>query len=355
MKSMKTSVMNALISACLFGISAPLAKAFLAEIEPVMMASFLYLGSGLGLVVAMLVQGAVSEKSHIEARLDQHDLPWLLGATLSGGIAAPIALMLGLKHTPAATASLLLNFEGTATVLIAAIVFREAMSPRIWTAVVLVTLASILLSLETKGEFGFSPGAFGVVCACVLWGIDNNLTRHISSKDPITIVMVKGIIAGIFSLIVALIVRGDSMPGLMLVGLSLLTGFVCYGLSIVFFIRAMRTLGSARTSAYFASAPFIGAAVSFVIFRESLNMFFTISVPFMVLGVILLFNEKHSHLHTHLEIEHEHIHDHDDDHHNHFHTGTEDNGRHSHSHRHEYIIHEHKHTPDTHHRHRHEE
>ncbi|OPY77116.1 MAG: EamA-like transporter family protein [Syntrophorhabdus sp. PtaU1.Bin153] len=141
MKTIDTSVMNALISACLFGISAPLAKVFLAEIEPVLMASFLYLGSGLGLLVVMVIQAVTSARSHMEAMLDKHDVPWLLGATLAGGIAAPIALMLGLKHTPAATASLLLNFEGTATVLLAAIVFREAMSPRIWTAVVLVTLA----------------------------------------------------------------------------------------------------------------------------------------------------------------------------------------------------------------------
>ncbi|HBA53957.1 DMT family transporter [Syntrophorhabdus aromaticivorans] len=355
MKGTKTSAADALISACLFGISAPLAKIFLAEIEPVLMASFLYLGSGLGLLGAMLIQAVISKRPRVEAGLGKHDMPWLLGATLSGGIAAPIVLMVGLKHTPAATASLLLNFEGTATVLIAAMVFREATSPRIWTAVVFVTFASILLSLETKGELGFSPGAVGIVCACALWGIDNNLTRHISSKDPITIGMVKGVIAGIFSLVLALIVKGESIPGLTIICLSLLTGFVCYGLSIVFFIRAMRALGSARTSAYFASAPFIGTAVSFVIFQELPNMFFAVSLPFMVAGIILLFNEKHSHLHTHFEAEHEHIHDHDDGHHNHFHDGNDGNKRHTHFHKHEHITHDHEHMPDTHHRHRHEE
>jgi drug/metabolite transporter (DMT)-like permease len=293
--------MNALLSACLFGMSTPLAKIFLAEIEPVLMASFLYIGSGLGLSIVMLVRDIISKGSYREARLARHDIPWLLGAILSGGIAAPIALMLGLKHTPAATASLLLNFEGAATALIAAMVFREAMGLRIWTAVAFVTLASALLSLETRGEFGFSFGAVGVVCACILWGIDNNLTRQIASKDPISIVMIKGMIAGTFNLMLAVIVRHSSIPSMTLIFLSLLTGFVCYGLSIVFFIRAMRTIGSARTSTYFMSAPFIGAALSFAVFRESPSIFFIISLPLMVVGVILLVNEKHSHLHTHAE------------------------------------------------------
>lgn len=352
--SKKKSILHALAAASLFGASAPFAKLLLAEIHPVLLASLLYLGSGLGLLFYRFALRVGRNAPNIEAKISKTDMPWLIGATVSGGIAAPVILMFSLKVTPAATASLILNFEGVATALIAFFVFREAIGKRIWLAVVLVTLAVVFLSVDFSGKWGFSTGALGVAAACVLWGLDNNFTRNISTKDPIIIVIVKGTAAGTLNLALAFI-AGNPFPGLNKALLACALGLFCYGLSIVFFIFSLRELGTARTSAYFATAPFIGAALSFVIFRESPNTLFFAALPFMVVGAFLLFTEKHSHWHRHHESEHEHVHDHLDRHHIHEHLEDIAARTHSHPHKHAPVAHEHQHHPDSHHRHNHKE
>ena len=345
-----------LIAAALFGASAPFAKLLLSEIDPVLLASFLYLGSGIGLVFYKFIQRIGLKEASKEAGLNKNDLPWLLGAIIAGGIAAPIVLMFSLRVTPAATASLLFNFEAVATALIAALVFKEAVDRRFWWAVACITIASILLTLEIKGKWGFSFGALGVLVACILWGIDNALARNISAKDPIIIVVIKGLSAGSFSLVLA-VIMGNRFPDILIIILAMIIGLFCYGLSIVLFILAMRDLGAARTSAYFGTAPFIGAVLSFLIFRESPNTQFFISLPIMISGAILLLKEKHEHLHQHLAIEHDHGHRHNDLHHIHEHQNVivDHKETHSHLHKHDPITHEHPHTPDIHHRHVHKQ
>ena len=348
-----TPMLKALLAAALFGASAPLSKLLLGEITPTLMASFLYLGSGIGLYLQSSFR-SIDKRFNDEARLTSDDWPWLMGAVSVGGIAAPIVLMFALKNTPASTASLLLNFEGVATTVIAVVAFKEAVGKRIWMAVLLITTASILLSWDSSGQWGFSLGAIGILSACVLWGIDNNFTRHVSAKDPLSIVTIKGLSAGTFSLILSLIL-GFPLPSLKFVLLAMVLGYFSYGLSVVLFIRAMRELGSARTSALFGTAPFIGVALSWLLFRECQGTLFFFSLPVMIIGAIFLLREDHEHPHKHEITEHEHRHSHNDLHHTHGHSDTEipKNGSHSHVHEHEFIIHEHQHTPDIYHRHSH--
>ncbi|HEX3045653.1 MAG TPA: DMT family transporter [Bacillota bacterium] len=203
---------QAILAAALFGASAPLAKLLLGSIAPVPLAAFLYLGSGLGLLILSLFQKMNSQNQTKEAGITKTDLPWLAGTILAGGVAAPIVLMSSLRYTPAATASLLLNFEGVATTLIAALFFREAIGRRVWLAVICITAAGILLTGNFRGEWGFSLGAFGVIGACIFWGMDNNFTRNISDKNPVNIAMIKGLGAGSVSLIIALTL-GNPLPG----------------------------------------------------------------------------------------------------------------------------------------------
>ncbi len=346
-------MLKAIMSAALFGASAPVSKLLLGEIAPTLMASLVYIGSGVGLFLIRDFQSSGACFSD-EAGLTKNDWPWLIGAVLAGGIAAPIVLMFSLKSTPASTASLLLNFEAVATTVIAVAAFKEAIGKRIWMALLLITTASILLSWDSAGQRGFSLAAIGVLGACVLWGIDNNFTRNVSSKDPLSIVMFKGLSAGTFSLIVSLAL-GLALPSLKLVLLAMLLGYFSYGLSIVLFIRAMRELGAARTSALFGTAPFVGAALSLLFFRESQGTLFFVSLPIMIIGAVFLLKEEHEHLHEHKSTVHEHRHCHDDVHHSHRHSGDEvpKNGYHSHVHEHESIIHDHQHTPDIYHRHAH--
>lgn len=345
--------LQALLAAVLFGVSAPLSKLLLNDVEPVLLAALLYLGCGFGLLFAGMIKKKIVKQSEKEASLAKKDVPWLAGAVLSGGVAAPIILMLSLKNTPAATASLLLNFEAVATSIIAAAAFKEALGKRVWTAVALITLASIALTWDSSGSWGFSAGAAGVMLACFFWGVDNNFTRNISAKNPLTIVTVKGIVAGTVSLVIALS-AGNGIPGPVIIVAALVLGFFSYGTSIVLFILSMRCLGAARASAFFGSAPFVGALVSLLLFIEWPGVNFIISIPIMIAGAFLILKEKHSHAHRHEGVAHEHRHSHDDGHHTHTHEGGQP-GEHSHLHVHEEIVHTHPHTPDTFHRHTHRE
>ncbi len=343
----------ALLAAVLFGASAPLSKLLLQELQPVPLASLLYLGAGLG---AALMRG-IASISHPggsgEAGLHAKDLPWLVGAVVAGGVLAPILLMISLKQTPASTASLLLNFESVATALLAGLVFREAIGRRIWAGLGCITLASIILSF-TANDWGISLGALGVIGACILWGVDNNLIRQVSAKDPLAIVLIKGLGAGSFSLLLGLL-TGAAFPRISLILIALLVGALSYGVSIALYVLALRSLGAARTGGLYATAPFVGAALSLVLLRENLEVQFLLSLPLILLGSVFLLGEKHSHEHTHLAIEHEHRHRHDDLYHNHTHSAELGDAStvHTHIHRHEAIVHAHAHTPDLHHWHEH--
>jgi drug/metabolite transporter (DMT)-like permease len=343
----------ALLAALLFGISAPLAKLLLGEIDPILLAAFLYLGSGIGLLIIKILQKIKKSSKNVEAKIKKTDFIWLAGATLAGGIAAPIILLFSLRNTPIATASLLLNFECVATTLIATLVFKESVSRRAWRAIIAITLASIILSINQNSAWGFSLGAIGIVAACIFWGIDNNLTRNISAKDPLTIVTIKGLVAGTFSLVLAILL-GNQIPRWDILLGAMTLGYMSYGLSIVLFIRAMRGLGAARTSALFSTAPLAGLTMSIILFHETPNSMLFLALPLMVIGTIFLVSEEHVHKHVHELIVHEHSHNHIDGHHKHSHGDDVKSAQsHSHSHDHHYFDHKHNHMPDIHHRHTH--
>jgi len=265
-------------------------------------------------------------------------------------IAAPILLMLGLTMTNSATVSLLNNFEIVATSVIALAIFKETIGRRLWIAIILITLSSILLSAYDLGNLSFSIGAVFTLLACVCWGFENNCTRMLSLKDPLQIVIIKGLGSGTGAMLLAAASKTLS-ANMLYILFALLLGFLAYGLSIYFYILAQRELGAARTSAYYAIAPFIGVGLSFVIFRQGITSSFVLALAVMILGTYFAAFEKHKHVHHHTQIEHEHRHNHTDGHHNHSHDYpvTE----HSHSHTHEALTHEHPHTPDMHHTHPH--
>lgn len=347
--------LQALLAAVLFGASAPVSKLLLGEIDPIVLAACLYLGSGVGLMLFKGLWRASGQTVETEAPLDRRDFVWLAGAILTGGVAAPIVLLISLRQTPAATSSLLLNFESVATTLIAALVFKEAIDRRAWWAILCITIASILLSLNLSGEWRLSAGAIGVLAACALWGMDNNLTRNISAKDPLAIVTVKGLGAGAFSLTLALAL-GNSFPAPEIALKAMAVGSLSYGLSIALFVHAMRGLGAARASALFGAAPLAGVALSFLLLREMPNGLFFVALLIMIAGAALLLGEQHGHAHVHEAIAHDHCHQHDDEHHVHEHGGDErdcQSRSHSHLHHHCPFEHGHLHLPDIHHRHAH--
>jgi drug/metabolite transporter (DMT)-like permease len=230
MRTNFTFILQALLAALFFGASAPISKLLLGDVPPVLMAAFLYLGSGTGISLIKLSQTVTSNQK--EAGIRSPDVKWLAGAIISGGILAPIILMISLKNTPASTASLLLNFEGVGTTVLALLFFHESISRRALGAIAAITLASIFLSTNFGSNWGMSLGAVGVLLACVLWGLDNNFTRNISAKDPLTIVAWKGLVAGTFSLILGLVLR-QPLPALPTILSILLLGFISYGLSTI--------------------------------------------------------------------------------------------------------------------------
>jgi drug/metabolite transporter (DMT)-like permease len=339
-----------LASAALFGVSTPLAKLLLGEINPWLLAGLLYLGSGIGLAAVHLGRRFLGIEPP-EAPLRRHDLPWLAAAILAGGIVGPVLLMLGLNVTPASSAALLLNVEGLATMAIAWLVFHEHTDRRIVFGAVLILSGAVLLSWQGSAA-GVGWGALAIVGACVAWGIDNNLTRKLSSADPVQIAMLKGLAAGTVNLSLALWHGSELPPVAPLLGAALV-GFFGYGVSLVMFVLALRHLGSARTGAYFSTAPFIGAVLALAMFGEPITTRLVAAAILMGIGLWIHLVEHHEHEHVHAEMEHEHAHVHDE-HHQHTHGPDDALGEpHVHVHRHRPMVHRHPHYPDLHHRHDH--
>ena len=277
----KKAIFFALLAAVLYAINSPFSKLLLDKIPAKMMAAFLYLGAGIGLFIVGMIQRATGRREK-ELPLTKKELPYTVGMVVLD-IAAPIFLMIGLTMTTAANASLLNNFEIVATSIIALVIFKETISKRLWLAIVLVTVSSIILSFEDMSSLSFSLGSIFVLLACVCWGFENNCTRMLSSKNPLEIVVIKGFGSGLGSLVIAF-VTGESLPSLIFIFCALLLGFVAYGLSIYFYIYAQRDLGAAKTSAYYAAAPFVGAGLSLIIFRELPSITYIVALLIMLAG-----------------------------------------------------------------------
>lgn len=351
-KKTVTPATLALGAALLFGASTPAAKLLIGQISPQLLAGLLYLGSGLGLILLFGISSKPSGHSGQEKGLTRSDLPWLGGAILFGGIAGPLLLMSGLAVTPAGTASLLLNLEAVFTALLAWFAFKENFDRRIFLGMLAIVVGSILLTWQLGGAFSLSLGALAIIGACFCWALDNNLTRNVSDADPMQIAGIKGLVAGFVNLGIAL-GTGSHLPGILLLIKAGIVGFLGYGVSLVLFIKALRYLGTARSGAYFATAPFVGAVLSLLFLHEMVTINLLMAATFMAVGVWLHLTETHEHQHSHPEQEHNHLHSHDE-HHQHEHDSEIAFGEpHSHWHKHVSISHSHPHFPDTHHRHEH--
>jgi drug/metabolite transporter (DMT)-like permease len=335
----------ALASAALFGAAMPLSKLLLGSSDPWLLAGLLYLGSGLGLgayrVIVRSPRPSLAGRSWL----------WLGGATAFGGVIAPVLLMFALMRMSASSASLLLNAEGVLTALLAWLVFREHIGKRIAIGMGLIAAGAVSLSWpDHTGPFNWIPTTL-VIGACLAWAIDNNLTRRVADLDATWVAATKGLVAGVVNLTLALLL-GATLPSTIETSLSLMTGLVTYGISLVLFVLALRQLGTARTGAYFSIAPFIGAVLAMAL-GEQADARLLVAALLMGLGVWLHLTERHEHEHEHKSLEHSHAHVHDE-HHQHEHKlSTDSNKPHAHMHGHTPLRHKHPHFPDAHHQHGH--
>ena len=346
---MKRDVALALAAAALFGASTPLAKILVGEMSPVLLGGLLYLGSGIGLATARLLR----DRGWASSGLAPREWPWLLGAILFGGALGPLALMYGLTLTSGSAASLLLNLEAVLTAVLAWVVFRENAGRRIVLGMAAIVAGGVVLSWPVGGVAAANwLGPVAIAGACLCWAIDNNLTRRVAASDSLFIASSKGLVAGTFNCALALVL-GASIPAPATVLATALVGVLGYGVSLVLFVLALRGLGTARTGAYFSTAPFIGALMALVFLREPVGLQFSVACVLMAIGVWLHLTERHEHAHTHEPLEHTHAHVHDE-HHRHAHGPEWDgNEPHVHRHRHLAVTHKHPHYPDIHHRHPH--
>lgn len=329
----------AFLAAALYALNVPLSKVLLQSVSPAMMAALLYLGAGFGIGLLYLFR---LRKNKSESSWSGRDLPYVFGMILLD-IAAPILLMWGLKRASAESAALLGNFEVVATSILALTLFSEKISPKLWAAIALITLSSVMLSLKPGQNLSFSLDSLLILAACVCWGLENNCTRKLSSRNTAQIVILKGVFSGLGSLVIALVI-GESVPALIYVCAALLLGFAAYGLSIFFYIRAQRDLGAAKTSAFYAAAPFLGMIFSWILFQDRLELQFIIALAIMMLGTYFSITDtitlQHTHSHVHLHT-HEHRHD-----------GLTHTHEHAHTHMH---LHEHVKEREEEHQHVHDE
>jgi drug/metabolite transporter (DMT)-like permease len=352
MSDLHRAALPALGAAILFGASTPFAKQLIGDgfdlSFPFLLAGLLYLGSGLGLTFTRLVR----DRGWKSVQMPPHEWPWLLGAIVFGGMLGPLLLMVGISHTTAATASLFLNLESVLTAMLAWFVFKENTDRRIVLGMVLIVAGGAVLAWPTGDTSASTLGPLALAGACLAWAIDNNLTRKVSASDALVIAGSKGLVAGCVNTALAFVL-GASLPTVQLLSYALVIGYLGYGLSLVLFVLALRGLGTARTGAYFSTAPFVGAAISIFVFAEPTSTSFWMAAALMGAGVWLHLTEHHTHDHEHVDLRHGHKHKHDA-HHQHSHE-FEWNGiePHSHVHNHAALMHHHAHFPDIHHRHEH--
>ena len=340
------AITYALLSAALFGASTPLAKLLVGGIAPLALAGLLYLASGVGLGLWLLI------RRQPIVGVPRADWRWLAAAIAAGGIAAPALLMYGLRRTDASTASLLLNLEAVFTAALAWVAFRENVDRRIFVGMLAIVAGGVLLSWEQAPRLAGVSGPLLIAGACLAWALDNNLTRRVSGGDAVTIAALKGLVAGAVNLALAL-AMGAYLPAPGAIVVAGLVGFFGYGVSLVLFIMALRHLGAARTGAYFSVAPFYGAALALLLLGERAGAAFWGAAALMAIGVWLHVSERHEHEHVHDPLTHSHEHEHDE-HHRHAHEQAWDGEQpHTHLHEHGPLRHRHPHYPDLHHRHRH--
>jgi len=322
------AVILALLAAIFYAINTPFSKVLLNKIPPTLMAAFLYLGAGIGVGIMYLFRRKAEEKYK---KLNKEDIPYAIGMIVLD-IAAPVFLMIGINIGSASNASLLGNFEIVATTLIALLIFKENVTSKLWIAIGFITVSSIVLSVEGAESFQFSLGSLFVILATCCWGLENNCTRKIADKSTYEIVLLKGFFSGGGAFIVALIL-GERIPQIKYIIAALLLGFVAYGLSIFMYIRAQRDLGAAKTSSYYAVAPFVGTFLAFVVNGEKLTLVYFIGLIFMIIGsAVVVYDtmvKRHSHSHSHII-----VHTHDGKTHTHIIT---------HEHEHSHFISEKKH------------
>lgn len=337
-----------LAAAALFGVSAPMAKLLLGSVSATLLAGLLYVGAALGLWIERAFRPRRSE-----AALRREDLPTLSVVVLAGGVVAPVLMLLGLQRLTAFSGSLLLNLEAPFTMLLAVLVFREHLGLRAGVASALILSGALVLKVEPFALGADSTGVLLIAGACACWALDNNLTQRLSLRDPFAVVRVKTSVAGVVNTSIAIFWLGAPAPSHVILGSALALGAVSYGVSVVLDAYALRLVGAAREAAYFATAPFLGAGVSTLLFDEPVRAVDLAAMGVMGAGVMLLLRERHSHVHVHETLLHEHVHHHDE-HHRHPHDPHDPEGEpHSHLHQHEPLEHEHPHVPDVHHRHRH--
>ena len=332
-----------LSSALLFGLGAPVSKLLLPGTGPLLLAGLLYLGAGAAFLLV--------RSSRAEAPLDRADAPIMAGAVLAGAALAPPLMLWGLQHVSGLTGSLLLNLEAPFTMALAVAVFGEHLSRREALAGALVVLGGAVVGAHgERGLTGSTLGALSIALACLCWAIDNNLSARLALKDPVQVVRIKMFSAGALNVVAAMLFGLGPVGGGPVLW-ALLLGSLSYGASYLLYLKAQRIVGAARQGAFFAVAPFAGAALAMPLLGDAPGRYDLLGAAVMALGVLLLLRARHAHLHAHQPLEHEHLHVHDQ-HHQHTHDG-EVSEPHSHLHRHEAITHEHPHVSDAHHRHRH--
>ena len=348
---MNSGIFYAIASAVLFGVSTPLAKALVGTIPPLWLAALLYLGAGLGLLVALGGRRAMAPGAPI-AMPSAGDWVWIGAAIALGGVVGPVALMYGLTLTTGASASLLLNLEAVLTALLAWFLFRENFDRRIALGMLVIVAGAALLTATPGDGRSSVPGSLLVAAACLCWALDNNLTRKASGSDAVVLATLKGLVAGSTNALLALALA-IPVPPLPAIASAAAVGFLGYGVSLVLFILALRQLGTARAGAYFSVAPFFGAVVAVLMGQDAMTWPLVAAAALMGLGVWLHVSEHHAHEHRHEPLVHTHAHTHDE-HHRHEHPdGWNGAEPHVHRHAHAPLTHSHPHYPDVHHRHAH--
>ena len=294
---------GAITSAIFFGMAATLNKIILEDIHPLIVAGLIYFIAGILLFCVRLsplqnlVLSIMETPTKTETVIARRDFEILAIVILSGAIIAPFLFLYGLNETTAVNASLLSNTEALFTVLIAFLFLKERGTSKDYIGILLIVIGAIFVT--TNAEFQkltLTRGVFGnalIVGACLFWGIDNNLSRLVSKKrDLVLITALKCSIGGGALLLLSISLKLDFQIPLFSIPYLFSVGAFSIGFSILFFLFALREIGSMKTGIIFSTSSIFGAAFAFIMLKETFSIIQLIAGFTMFLGVYIVYKKS---------------------------------------------------------------
>jgi drug/metabolite transporter (DMT)-like permease len=275
----------AIVSAITFGSVSVLAKPLVSSVDPILLASLVY-------IISAITLSPFAQKK--KKNLTKRDLLLILSIATCGAVIAPSLYFVGLTHASASDAALIANGEIFFSVLLAVMFFRERLRVVGWVAILLVLAGMVIITTNLNfTDFTLQQIHYKdmlLILSMLFWGLDNNLSRYLAQKmDVANIVQIKSAIGGVMLLAIALLVfRVDINLETEHIVPILVLGSVGFAASLFFFLQGLKRIGTVRTITIFSMSSVFGLVAASVFLAEQISWYQIMAAGIMILGIYLV-------------------------------------------------------------------